>query len=227
MRAATVSGPIGLRDCRCRFQVALATALAMMCSVPRQPSRCDGVECARRPVRSPRQIELIFSKSLVRVLPDQRLAVEQELAGAIQRRQVLVWSPRGDLAQGVVKVSDRSRDENSSSWAVQAIVRPLPTPHSKIPEAERRRVPGPTSCPGTDDHRRPVGRPSPDRVPQGIGLRPPLGVLRRSHVRARSSSQVVPRAAARRTGRIARRAAVSRYDAARHRPKVPLMRRPG
>jgi pimeloyl-ACP methyl ester carboxylesterase len=25
--------------------------------------------------------------------------------------------------------SDRSRDENSSSWAVQAIVRPLPTPH--------------------------------------------------------------------------------------------------
>jgi hypothetical protein len=29
-------------------------------------------------------------------------------------------------------VSDRSRDENSSSWALQAIVRPLPAPHRHL-----------------------------------------------------------------------------------------------
>jgi hypothetical protein len=33
------------------------------------------------------------------------------------------------LQSALLRASDRSRDENSSSWAVQAIVRPLPTPH--------------------------------------------------------------------------------------------------
>jgi len=33
------------------------------------------------------------------------------------------------LLQAALPASDRSRDENSSSWAVQAVVRPLPTPH--------------------------------------------------------------------------------------------------
>jgi len=39
-------------------------------------------------------------------------------------------------------VIDRSRDENSSSWAVQAIVRPLPAPHRDLGSGTRsgRRV---------------------------------------------------------------------------------------
>jgi hypothetical protein len=35
----------------------------------------------------------------------------------------------GSISNADVPASDRSRDENSSSWAVQAIVRPLPMPH--------------------------------------------------------------------------------------------------
>ena len=33
------------------------------------------------------------------------------------------------VLRGSATANDRSRDESSSSWAVQAIVRPLPTPH--------------------------------------------------------------------------------------------------
>jgi len=33
------------------------------------------------------------------------------------------------LQAALPQLSDRSRDENSSSWAAQAIVRPLPAPH--------------------------------------------------------------------------------------------------